>query len=235
LTNTDDEIKNIPSHVGIIMDGNGRWARKRGMPRLMGHEAGMRTLENIVDCAHDFGIRYLSLYAFSTENWKRMPSEIDGLMKLFRFYLKNKIERVHSRGGRIRCVGQIEAFPPDILAGVREAEEYTKNNTAIDLIILMNYGGRQEIVDAVNKILSERHNAPITEETLNQKMYAPDIPYPDLLIRTAGEFRMSNFWLWGGAYSEYYFTDVYWPDFGREDLKKALISYSGRERRYGAA
>ena len=235
MTKTDNGIKNIPRHVGIIMDGNGRWAAKRGMPRVMGHEAGMRTLENIVDCANDFGIRYLSLYAFSTENWKRMPYEIDGLMKLFRFYLKSKVERIHSRGGRIRFVGGMEVFPPDILAGVREAEEYTKNNAEIDVIILANYGGRQEIVDAVNKILSERHNAPITEEILNQKMYAPDIPDPDLLIRTGGELRMSNFWLWEGTYSEYYFTDVYWPDFDSEELKKALISYSGRERRYGTA
>ena len=235
MTETDNEIKNIPRHVGIIMDGNGRWAKKRGMPRAMGHEAGMITLEKIVDCANDFGIEYLSLYAFSTENWKRVPSEIENLMKLFRLYLKNKIEHIHSRGGRIRFVGQIDAFAPDILSGVREAENYTRNNTAINIIILANYGGRQEIVDAVNKILSEKQNAAITEESLNQKMYAPDIPDPDLLIRTGGELRMSNFWLWEGAYSEYYFTDVYWPDFDKDEFKKALLSYSGRERRYGAA
>ena len=231
----DNEIKNIPRHVGIIMDGNGRWAKKRGMPRAIGHEAGMRTLENIVDCANDFGIKYLSLYAFSTENWKRMPSEIEGLMKLFRFYLKNKIERIHSRGGRIRFVGKMDAFAPDILSGVREAEEYTKNNSAINIIILANYGGRREIVDAVNKIISETPGSPITEETLNQNMYAPDVPDPDLIIRTAGELRMSNFWLWEGAYSEHYFTDVYWPDFDKDEFKKALSSYSGRERRYGAS
>jgi len=235
MADIDNRIKNVPRHVGIIMDGNGRWAQERGMPRIFGHEAGVRTLENIVEYAGEFGIRYLSLYAFSTENWKRMPSEIEGLMKLFRFLLKNKIERVHSRGGRIRFVGRMEAFPSDILTAAREAEEYTKNNAAIDVIILANYGGRQEIVDAVNKILSERHNNPITEEILRQKMYAPDIPDPDLLIRTGGEFRMSNFWLWEGTYSEYYFTDLYWPDFGREELEKALMSYSGRERRYGAA
>ena len=230
-----NEIKNIPRHVGIIMDGNGRWARKRGMPRTMGHEAGMRTMEKIVDCANEFGIRYLSFYAFSTENAKRMPAEIDGLMKLFRFYLKNKVEHIHSRGGRIRFVGRIDAFPRDILTAAREAEEYTKNNTEIDVIILANYGGRQEIVDAVNKVLSERQGSPVTEEMLSQGMYAPDIPDPDLLIRTGGEFRMSNFWLWEGTYSEYYFTDKYWPDFGREELQKALEDYSRRERRYGAA
>jgi undecaprenyl diphosphate synthase len=193
----------------------------------------MRTLEKIVDCAHEFGVRYLSLYAFSTENWKRVPTEIEGLMKLFRFYLKNKVERIHARGGRIRFVGQLGVFPPDITDGVREAEEYTKNNSEIDVIILANYGGRQEIVDAVNSAM--RLGEPVTEETLGGLMYAPDIPDPDLLIRTGGELRMSNFWLWEGAYSEYYFTDAYWPDFGREEFGRALASYAGRERRYGAA
>jgi undecaprenyl diphosphate synthase len=235
LAEINEEIKNIPRHVGIIMDGNGRWARGKGLPRVLGHEAGMRTLEDIVDSANDFGIRYLSLYAFSTENWKRMPTEIDGLMKLFRFYLKNKVRRLHSRGGRIRFVGRVDVFPPDITEGVREAEELTKDNSAIDVIILVNYGGRQEIVDAVNRAISESGGAPVTEESLSERMYAPDIPPPDLLIRTGGELRMSNFWLWQGAYSEYYFTDAYWPDFGKEELRKALMSYSGRDRRYGAA
>jgi undecaprenyl diphosphate synthase len=217
------------------MDGNGRWAKRRGLPRAVGHEAGVRTLEDIVDCANDMGIRYLSLYAFSTENWKRIPSEIEGLMKLFRVYLKNKVERIHSRGGRIRFVGRTDVFPPDIADGMRAAENRTARNSAIDVIILVNYGGRREIVDAVNKIVSERHEGPVTEETLSSRMYAPDVPFPDLLIRTGGELRMSNFWLWQGAYSEYYFTDVYWPDFDRNELEKALSSYAGRERRYGAA
>jgi undecaprenyl diphosphate synthase len=227
--------KKIPRHVGIIMDGNGRWASRRGLPRAFGHKVGMSALENVIDSANALGIRYLSLYAFSTENWKRMPAEIEGLMGLFRFYLKNKVEDINARGGRIRFVGRLDVFSPDIALGVREAEEYTKNNSEIDVIILVNYGGRREIVDAVNRIIAEGDGAPVTEEALGGMMYAPDIPDPDLLIRTGGEFRMSNFWLWEGAYSEYYFTDVYWPDFDRAELEKALASYAGRERRYGAA
>jgi undecaprenyl diphosphate synthase len=227
--------RKIPRHVGIIMDGNGRWASRRGLPRAFGHKAGMSALENVIDSANDLGIRYLSLYAFSTENWKRMPTEIEALMGLFRFYLKNKVEDINARGGRIRFVGRMDAFSEDIAAGVREAEEYTRNNSEIDVIILVNYGGRQEIVDAVNRIIAQGGGAPVTEEALKGMMYAPDIPDPDLLIRTGGELRMSNFWLWEGAYSEYYFTDVYWPDFDRAELEKALESYSGRERRYGAA
>jgi undecaprenyl diphosphate synthase len=217
------------------MDGNGRWASRRGLPRIFGHQAGMTSLEETIDSADYFGVKYLSLYAFSTENWKRMPAEIDGLMGLFRTYLKNKIEKLHSKGAKIRFVGRVDTFAGDIRKGVRDAEEYTKNNTGINVIICVNYGGRQEIVDAVNRILAERQGALITEETMNGLMYAPDIPDPDLLIRTGGELRMSNFWLWEGAYSEYYFTDVYWPDFNRSELQKALLSYAGRERRYGAA
>jgi undecaprenyl diphosphate synthase len=217
------------------MDGNGRWALSRGMPRALGHKAGMEALEKTVDNAHSLGIRYLSLYAFSTENWKRVPVEIEALMGLFRLYLKNKIEKLHSRGARIRFVGKLEAFAPDILEGVRYAEEYTGGNTEIDIIICVNYGGRQEIVDAVNRLMVDPPGGPVTEELLRSRLYAPDIPDPDLLIRTGGEFRMSNFWLWEGAYSEYYFTDTYWPDFGMKELERALESYAGRERRYGAA
>jgi undecaprenyl diphosphate synthase len=235
LAGNDKPDKNIPQHVGIIMDGNGRWARRRSLPRVVGHKAGMNALEKTVDNAHELGVRYLSLYAFSTENWKRAPGEIDGLMGLFRFYLKNKIEELHARGARIRFVGKMEAFHKDILEGVRFAEEYTRNNGEIDVIICANYGGRQEIVDAVNRLGEEIQNGPITEEMLKEKMYAPDIPDPDLLIRTGGELRMSNFWLWEGAYSEYYFTDVYWPDFDRKEFERAIASYAGRERRYGAA
>jgi undecaprenyl diphosphate synthase len=216
------------------MDGNGRWALRRGMPRVFGHQAGMKALEETVDNAHELGIRYLSVYAFSTENWKRMPDEVAGLMGLFRLYLKNKIEKLHRKGARIRFVGKLDAFNVDILDGVRYAEEYTRENKEIDLIVCVNYGGRQEIVDAVNSVLAEG-GGPVTVETFKGKMYAPDIPDPDLLIRTGGELRMSNFWLWEGAYSEYYFTDAYWPDFDMAELKRAVESYASRERRYGAA
>jgi undecaprenyl diphosphate synthase len=217
------------------MDGNRRWAKRRGLPALAGHRAGMSALENVIDAASDFGVKYLSLYAFSTENWKRIPSEVEGLMGLFRFYLRDKVERVFARGGRLRFVGKMDAFDEDILGGIRKAEEKTRANSVMDVIICVNYGGRQEIVDAVNRLLAEPPDGPATEDAIRSRMYAPDIPDPDLLIRTGGELRMSNFWLWESAYSEYYFTDAYWPDFGRKELELAIANFSGRERRYGAA
>jgi undecaprenyl diphosphate synthase len=217
------------------MDGNGRWAEKRGQPRIMGHRAGMKTVEKIVDGAYSLGIKHLSLYAFSTENWKRMPTEIEGLRELFRFYLRNKLEKMHARGVKIRFSGRVGAFGSDIFRLAGEAEEYTKDNANLEVIFCVNYGGRQEIVDAVNKLLSERVEGPVTEDVLRARMYVPDVPDPDLLIRTGGELRMSNFLLWEGAYSEYYFTDIYWPDFSEAELEKAILDYSRRERRYGVA
>jgi undecaprenyl diphosphate synthase len=235
LLSIDGSSAKIPVHVGIIMDGNRRWAKKRGLPAIAGHSAGMSALENVIDSAHEFGVKYLSLYAFSTENWKRMPTEVEGLMGLFRLYLKDKVERLCARGARIRFVGHMDAFARDIRDGVREAEEKTMRNGAIDVIICVNYGGRQEIVDAVNRLLAERTECPVTEDIVRNKLYAPDIPDPDLIIRTGGELRMSNFWLWEGAYSEYYFTDVYWPEFGRKELELAISNFSERMRRYGAS
>ncbi|MDR3165459.1 MAG: di-trans,poly-cis-decaprenylcistransferase [Synergistaceae bacterium] len=231
----DDSSAKIPVHIGIIMDGNRRWAKKRGLPAIAGHRAGMNALEKVIDSAHKFGVKYLSLYAFSTENWKRNPLEVEGLMGLFRLYLKNKVERLHSRGARIRFVGKMDAFGRDICEGISAAEERTRGNSAINVIICVNYGGRQEIVDAVNCLLAKGTECPITEDAVRSKLYAPDIPDPDLIIRTGGELRMSNFWLWEGAYSEYYFTDIYWPEFGREELELAISSFSERERRYGAS
>jgi undecaprenyl diphosphate synthase len=217
------------------MDGNRRWAKKKGLPAIAGHSAGMSALEAVIDSAHEIGVKYLSLYAFSTENWKRNPLEVEGLMGLFRLYLKNKVERLHARGARIRFVGKMDAFDGDIREGVREAEKKTGENGEIDVIICANYGGRQEIVDAVNRLIAEGAQCPVTEDAVRSKLYAPDIPDPDLIIRTAGECRTSNFWLWEGAYSEYYFTDVYWPEFGRKELELAISSFSERERRYGAS
>jgi undecaprenyl diphosphate synthase len=206
-----------------------------GLPAIAGHRAGMNALEEIIESAHGFGVKYLSLYAFSTENWKRAPSEVEGLMGLFRIYLKNKVEQFCARGARIRFVGKMDAFDRDIREGVRTAEEKTSGNAAMDVIICVNYGGRQEIVDAVNRLLAERAECPVTEDAVRSKLYAPDIPDPDLIIRTGGEFRTSNFWLWEAAYSEYYFTDLYWPEFGRKELELAISSFSERERRYGAS
>lgn len=229
------EKAKLPAHVGIVMDGNGRWAKRRHLPRVIGHQSGVKAIELVVDAAREIGIRYLSLYAFSTENWNRAQSEVHGLMGLFRYYLRGKIGQMHRRGARVRFAGRLGALPEDIQEIMRGAEELTAGNGTIDVIFCVNYGGRQEILDAAARIARECPEEPMTEELFKRYTYLPDVPYPDLLIRTGGELRMSNFWLWGGAYSEYYFTDVYWPDFDGRELEKALESYAGRERRYGSA
>ena len=226
--------ENLPVHVAIIMDGNGRWAQKRGLPRLLGHRKGVKVLEETVNNAEAAGIKYLSLYAFSTENWKRSKIEVTGLMTLAEFYLKRKIAQFKARHGRIRFAGRRDRLPGSLIRVIEEAEKSTKDETGIQLILCVDYGGRQEIVDAVKKILASGV-APetVTEEMLSSHMYLPDVPEPDLIIRTSGEERLSNFWLWTGAYSELFFTDTLWPDFGREDLEAALTSYAGRQRRKG--
>jgi len=226
--------ENLPKHVAIIMDGNGRWAQKRGLPRLLGHRKGIKALEETVNNADAAGIKYLSVYAFSTENWKRSKIEVTGLMTFFEFYLKKKIAQLKAKHGRIRFAGRRDRLPPSLVRLIEESEEKTKDETGIQFIICADYGGRQEIVDAVKKILAAGI-APdaVTEETLNDNMYLPDVPEPDLIIRTSGEERLSNFWLWTGTYSELFFTDTLWPDFGKEDLEAALASYAGRQRRKG--
>lgn len=224
----------IPSHVAIIMDGNGRWAKRRGFPRLVGHHAGVRAVERTVRAANDLGIRTLSLYAFSSENWKRPESEVSGLMGLFRLYLRKKIGTLLAEGARIRFAGKIDGLPSDIQEIVRDAEERTAGQKGLQLVICLNYGGRQELLDAMNRAAAAGEPFPLDEGTLRKYLYLPDIPDPDLIIRTSGEMRLSNFWLWQSAYSEFYFTDKLWPDFGPEDLAQALEAYSGRERRYGS-
>jgi undecaprenyl diphosphate synthase len=224
----------IPSHVAIIMDGNGRWAKRRGFPRLVGHHAGVRAVERTVRAANDLGIRTLSLYAFSSENWKRPESEVSGLMGLFRLYIRKKIGTLLAEGARIRFAGKIDGLPADIQEIVRDAEERTAGQKGLQLVICLNYGGRQELLDAMNRAAAAGEPFPLDEGTLRKYLYLPDIPDPDLIIRTSGEMRLSNFWLWQSAYSEFYFTDKLWPDFGPEDLAQALEAYSGRERRYGS-
>jgi len=226
--------ENIPKHVAIIMDGNGRWAQKRGVPRLLGHRKGVKVFEETVNNAEAAGIKYLSVYAFSTENWKRSKIEITGLMFLFEFYLKKKIAQLKARHGRIRFAGRRDRFPASLVRIIEEAEDSTKDELGIQIIICADYGGRQEIVDAVKKIIdSGIPPEAVTEQALSDNMYLPDVPEPDLIIRTSGEERMSNFWLWSGAYSELFFTDTLWPDFGKKDLEAALASYAGRQRRMG--
>jgi undecaprenyl diphosphate synthase len=215
------------------MDGNGRWAKSRGLPRIMGHHEGVRAVERTVRAAKDLGIQYISLYAFSTENWKRPKVEVMALMGLFKYYMRLKLEELNAENARIRFAGHLSSLPHDIQRILNEAEERTKDNSAVQLIVCLNYGGRQEIVDAFNRMIQDGVKAPVTEDTVRKYLYLPDVPDPDLLIRTSGELRMSNFWLWQGSYSEYYFTEKYWPDFGFADLKQAISEYLGRERRYG--
>ena len=227
----------IPRHLAIILDGNGRWAKRRGLPRLMGHRAGLRKLEEMVRLVKREGIRYFSVYAFSTENWNRPQMEVDGLMSLFRYYIRRKVEAIKAEGARIRFCGRRDRLPPDLLDQMRWAEEHTLDETILDFILCINYGGRAEIMDAMNALFDERrasgNQAPVTEDDLRRFFYLPDVPDPDLIVRTSGELRLSNFWLWESAYSEFYFTDIHWPDFDAAALRAALDDYAGRERRYG--
>ncbi len=223
-------------HIGIIMDGNGRWAKSRFLPRIVGHHAGVKAVERVVRAAGDLKIPYLSLYAFSTENWSRPKDEVSGLMAMFKHYLAAKLNELDEAGARLRISGRINMLPKAVQDALLEAEEKTKNNDFIQLIACINYGGRQELIDAFNKIIQSDNfdnNKQITEDILQQNLYLPDVPDPDLIIRTSGELRLSNFLLWESAYSEFYFTNKYWPDFGKEDLIEAINSYKTRNRRYG--
>ena len=228
-----DNNKKIPTHLAIILDGNGRWAKRRNLPRLMGHRAGLRKLEDMVRLVKREGIRYFSVYAFSTENWNRPQMEVTGLMSLFRYYIRRKVDEIKSEGARIRFCGRKDRLPEDLLKQMQWAEDYTRDEKILDFILCINYGGRAEIIDAVNKLIAENPQTPVTEQDLRKYFYLPDVPDPDLIIRTSGELRLSNFWLWESAYSEYYFTDIHWPDFDEAELKRALENYAGRERRYG--
>lgn len=225
--------KRVPGHLAIILDGNGRWAKRRGLPRLMGHRAGLRKLEEMVHLVKRAGIRYFSVYAFSTENWSRPEMEVAGLMSLFRYYIRRKVEAIKAEGARIRFAGRRDRLPPDLLELMRHAEERTKDESVLDFILCINYGGRPEVLDAVNALYASGHRGTVTEADLRRFLYLPDVPDPDLVIRTSGELRLSNFWLWEAAYSELYFTDAYWPDFDEAALSAALEDYAGRERRYG--
>ncbi len=224
---------NLPKHIAIIMDGNGRWAKKRGYPRIVGHKAGVNAVERVVRAAATRGIRYISLYAFSTENWNRPKNEVTALMGLFKYYVKLKIDALKKENVRLRFSGRFSSLPESIKDILREAESETLNCNKIDMIVCLNYGGRQEIIDAVNIFIQKNPQKQIDEKTLRSCLYLPDVPDPDLIIRTSGELRLSNFLLWQSSYSELYFTEKLWPDFDELDLNEAISSYSGRERRYG--
>ncbi|MBP9875948.1 MAG: isoprenyl transferase [Leptotrichiaceae bacterium] len=224
----------IPKHIAIIMDGNGRWAKEKGKLRVEGHKKGAENIEKIIDYSIKLGVKYLTVYAFSTENWKRPEAEVKALMKLFAKYLDDKKEELKKQGVKLLVTGTEENIPNKLLKKIRNTEEYLSDCNQITFNIAFNYGGRKEIVDGINKILKEnRGNEEINEEEFKKYMYRPEIPDPELVIRTSGEFRVSNFLLWEIAYSEFYVTNVYWPDFDEREYDLAIASYNKRDRRFG--
>ncbi len=229
----------LPRHVAIIMDGNGRWAQARGLPRIAGHRRGAEAVRRTVAGAREFGIPYLTLFGFSSENWKRPSSEIHDLMGLLRHYLLGEIAELHRNGIRLKVIGDIGRLAPDIVSLIDQAEALTRGNGAVTLTIALSYGGRAEIVAAVRAIAAQVARGglavdAVDEDCLARHLFTVDLPDPDLLIRTSGEQRISNFLLWQCAYSELVFTKTLWPDFAKSDLARAIDEYCGRERRYGA-
>ena len=229
-----------PVHVAIIMDGNGRWAKARGLPRVAGHKRGAEAVRRTVTGAAELGIQYLTLYGFSSENWKRPAAEIDDLMGLLRLYLVNEIEDLHQKGVRLRVIGQRSRLQADIVRLIEHAEQRTAANRRLNLTVALSYGGRAEIAEAARRVAEEvragrLEPAQVDERRFERFLYTSDMPDPDLLIRTSGEKRISNFLLWQCAYAELVFLDRLWPDFTRDDLEKAITEYHGRDRRYGAA
>ena len=224
----------IPVHVAIIMDGNGRWAKQRGKPRLFGHRAGAQNLRNIIKACVEFGVRYLTVYAFSTENWSRPQEEVRGLMNILSEAIEKELPELNRQGVRLRHIGRLERLEPRLIKKINAALEVTSKNDRLDMCIAWNYGGRDEIIYAVEKIIADgRKPEEITENLISQYVFTSGIPDPDLVIRTSGEFRTSNFLLWQTAYSEWYFPKIFWPDFGREAFYDALVDYAARERRFG--
>jgi undecaprenyl diphosphate synthase len=230
----DNPSRKVPRHVAVIMDGNGRWASQRGLPRMAGHEAGTQNIRQITHHAAELGIEYLTLWAFSTENWRRPRDEVDGLLRILANAIETETSELHRQGARLQHIGSLEGLAPDLVHSIQSAIELTRNNTRIVLTLAFNYGGRSEIVHAVRAIVASGiHAEAITEDTISRSLYTRDMPDPDLIIRTSGEYRTSNFLIWQGAYSEYVFSPVFWPDFGPTDLDDAITEYMSRERRFG--
>ena len=228
----------IPRHVALILDGNGRWAKKRGLPRTMGHKEGCVTVEKTVEIAARMGIEYLTVDGFSTENWKRSSDEVGALMQLFRFYMVRLLKIASANNVRVKMIGDRTRFDQDIIDGINRLERETKDNTGLTFVIAVNYGGRDELTRAVRKLAADccagkLEPSAITEQVVNSYLDTADIPDPDLLIRTSGELRLSNYLLWQLAYTELYVTDCLWPDFNQEELEKAILSYNRRDRRFG--
>lgn len=232
------DIKNLPVHLGVIMDGNGRWAKKRGLPRLAGHRAGMRSVKAVVNASGEIGIKYLTLYAFSVENWLRPKAEVTGLMKILREYLLKEVDELDAKGVKITATGRIGDLENTALQILKDCIKRTQHNKGLVLNLALSYGGKAELTDAFRQIardVKSSHLNPdkIDEKLISKYLYHPEIPDPDLIIRTSGEHRLSNFMIWQGAYAEFYTTEVLWPDFGKDELMTALVEYQGRERRFG--
>lgn len=234
----EEQKSRVPNHVAIILDGNGRWAKAKGMPRNYGHSQGSKNVEHICEEAYKMGIQYLTVYAFSTENWKRSEEEVSGLMTLLRNYMKTCLKTAEKNRMCVRVIGEKSRLAPDIQNRIAELEEATKDNDGLHFTIALNYGSRDEITRAVNHIYEDMEagvlpKAPITEAVISNYLDTKGLPDPDLLIRTSGELRLSNFLLWQLAYTEFYFADVHWPDFSKEELEKAVAHYNKRDRRFG--
>ncbi len=224
----------IPTHIGIIMDGNGRWALARGLPRMAGHRAGTENLRRIIEACIEFGIKYLTIYAFSTENWGRPTEEVQGLMRIFENVIDNELQELHDQGVNIRHIGRLDRLRPAFRKKVLQAMEYTNANDRLYLNVAFNYGGRDEIVCAIQSMIRDGVKAEEVNDSLVSKyLFTAGVPDPDMIIRTSGELRASNFLIWQGAYSEWYFPATYWPDFDRQELLKAIEEFNQRERRYG--
>ena len=229
-----ESIVSYPHHVAFILDGNGRWAENRGLPRLEGHQAGVNNLRSIIKYCNNHGIEYATIYAFSTENWNRPEDEVSGLFRLLESIIDNEARELHKNGVRIRHIGRLDGLSRELQDSINRAVNLTIDNKGMTLGVALNYGGREEILNAVRRLIEDRTTAEKVDESVFRRyLYDSDFPDVDLVIRTGGEIRTSNFLIWQAAYSEYYFTPVLWPDFNEEELEKALLAYSQRQRRFG--
>ncbi|MGL5348471.1 MAG: isoprenyl transferase [Peptostreptococcaceae bacterium] len=234
----DIDLSKVPNHIAIIMDGNGRWAKSRFLPRTAGHKAGVETIRKVLTECKKLGVQNVTLYAFSTENWKRPKLEVDTLMNLLSSYLKNEIKELHKNNVKVRTIGDISQLPENCRKEIDRAYELTKFNTGVSLNLALNYGARYDIKNAIIDIVKDAKCGKldvddIKEDTIKNYLSTKSIPDPDLIIRTSGEERLSNFLMWEAAYSEFYFTDIHWPDFNEEELQKAIYTYQSRDRRFG--
>jgi undecaprenyl diphosphate synthase len=231
---SEKKLEIIPQHIAIIMDGNGRWAKKRGLPRLAGHRAGTENLRRVIRACVEFNVKYLTIYAFSTENWGRPVDEVEGLMHILEEVIDKELDELHKEGVQLKHIGRLDQLSPNLRNKVEKSIEVTKNNNRITVCIAWNYGGRDEIVCAIKKMMKEGVKPEeVTDSLVSQYLFTSGIPDPDLIIRTSGEMRISNFLIWQGSYSEWYVTQTLWPDFNKSELHKALAAFNKRDRRYG--